>query len=134
MSTIPVLPILSGSGWCNDPGTILVHLFKHMVVADHSQSTIFHGNITSLPWVISVYEKDPDMLMVRLEEAIKRYISAYLTNVSVDVKYSQDTKVLYNYEIFLSINGYYNNVYCELVQTLNVNNGQIANILNLINQ
>jgi hypothetical protein len=134
MSKKPVLPVLDGSGWCTDPSTLLIQLFKHMVVAEFSQSNIFYGKITSLPYLISLYQKDPDTLVVKLESALKEYIGAYLSNVIINIKYIQNPNALMQYSVNLSISGYYDNVYCDLSKEMLINNGQISNMLALINE
>ena len=129
--TLPVLPVLGQAGWLTDPNQILSQLLAQAIVANYSQSNIYYGKITSIPYIIFSYQNEPDRLVIELRDRITKYLNKYLTQVTVQVDYLQTPTDLSSYDIFLSANGYYNGTFTDLQLTVSTDNGVIKNILQL---
>ena len=81
-----ILPILGPEGWVTDPSQALDKLYKHAFVTDFSQSTIFHGKVTSIQHVIARNPNNIDKITRDLSETLRTYIGRYFPDLDVTVK------------------------------------------------
>ena len=128
----PVLPVLGGSSWVTDPALLLSTLFAHCLVADYSQSTIYNGTITSIPYFIATYQNDPLTMTVKLEEALTLYYSRYFNNVTITVTYNDTQEI--TYPLNISILAIVNGVSYSLANVASIKNGVLLDVLQEINK
>ena len=81
-----VVPSLSTQGWLDetkDPTTITSKLLSYFVVADHSQSNVYQGNISSLPYLMATYGHDDQSFRRQIESTLATLLGRYFDNVTV---------------------------------------------------
>lgn len=77
------MPSLSKDGWVKSPVRTADYLFSHLFLAEYSQSYLFSGSITSLPYILAMYETDPSGYTAELEKSLNKYFSKYFDNVEI---------------------------------------------------
>lgn len=81
------IPSLSTAGWIASVGQKAEYVLGCFITSEFSQSTLFFGNITSLPHLIKEYGKDIDELTLKTKEQLTNIFSRYFdSNVTVNVK------------------------------------------------
>jgi hypothetical protein len=83
MSTL--IPALSGEGWIRDTKAKMRTMFAHALVSDHSQSTIYETNITSLNYTIAQYNDNKESMASAMAASLTEYYSRVFSNVDVIV-------------------------------------------------
>ena len=105
MSDTYTLPSLDSAGWTNDPATILDKAFSYFVISDHSQSDMYFGNISSLPYQLYQAGNDLELLSVDLQTELATYLKRYFDDVSVQIEIKQNLKdQLYRMRLFVGVN------------------------------
>lgn len=79
------LPTVSSASWVTDPKDKLSRLFANTFVANHSQSNIYQGNITSVQYIAVTHGKDPVRFAAALETALTGNFQRYYDEVQVRV-------------------------------------------------
>lgn len=84
----PCVPSLTAAGWATDPGMKLDLAFADYLASNYSQSEVFEGKISSLPYVIQHTSGDIAALRREAAETLQRHLSNLFERVSVsaDVK------------------------------------------------
>lgn len=106
MTTI-VLPRLDGDSWIEEPKAQAQQLLSNAIVADYSQSTVFHKNVTSIPYLVASYQNDPAALCLNIAEALKIMYQRYFDSATIDCNYitNPDTSYTISIGILLIKNG-----------------------------
>ena len=128
----PILPALNGNGWVTDPTILLNTLFAQCLVADYSQSTIYDGTITSIPYLVATYQDNPLVMATKLEEALTLYYSRYFVQVTVLVTYSDVPDILY--PLYISIDVIVGGITYSLANVASIKNGMLNAVLQEINK
>ena len=84
MTTKPV-PSLGSRGWVDDPDTVIDQLFANMLASDFSQSQLYHGEITSLQYIVKKSGHDPRRFCDDLQNALEQYIGRYFEFTQANV-------------------------------------------------
>lgn len=80
------VPSLGSNGWVTNPGTMIETVFAFALTSDYSQSTIYQGEVTSIPYLINLYQQNREELSERLETALRTLYSRYnFENLYIDV-------------------------------------------------
>lgn len=130
--TIPTyFPSLSEDGWVTNALQKADYLFSQMMIADYSQSVLYSGKITSLPYIIQQGSGDPILTANLLETALENYFSNYFSNVTCSVTYPDgqaDSAVYLN--IALAFEDAKGKTY-SLSKVFDLTNSKTASIQNL---
>ena len=80
-----VIPYQSvDQGYVFDPSKKLDCLMSDFFEAEYSQSYLFYGSITSLPWIIQTYQSDPTVAASKIREHLMKYLEKYFDFVEVE--------------------------------------------------
>ena len=130
MAKIPTIPSL-GLGWIVDPPHQLNTMFAHALVADNSQSTVYAGNITSIPYLIATYQTSQIEMATELEASLQTFFSRVFPITSVTVDY--DEAVGNKYQLYVSINVTANGNNYSLSAAIAVDNGVLLTVVKELN-
>lgn len=98
-----IIPSLSKHGFTSNPNIILQAIFGHGTASDHSQSTIFLGNIFSIQKVISDNAQNPNRLVIAMQEAFDKIYKRYFEKAEVIVSFIDTDNGLYQLNINVSV-------------------------------
>ncbi len=85
-----VLPALSEDGWVSDAQKVADYLFSHFILSDYSQSYLYSGKISSLPYLLQQYGANPTDFNRQLKTTLEQYFSRYFSDVLVDAQVQDD--------------------------------------------
>lgn len=128
------VPSLSSAGWVRSPNEKADALLSHFFLSEKSQTYLYADNVSSLPWLVEQYGRNPIAISTELGNALERYLGRYYDTVNADVTVD-DAKVAYNGEIAITL-------YCSVTEEgrsysfgklLMVTNSKIQQIINLNN-
>lgn len=78
-----VVPTLSSSGFVTNTPEKIDRLMAYFFLSEDSQSTLYAGNITSLPALIQKNNSETFVLEQATRDALTTYLSRYFTGVQV---------------------------------------------------
>lgn len=79
----PCVPSLTAGGWVTDPGAKLDLAFADFLASNYSQSEVFEGKISSLPYVIQQTAGKVDALRREAADSLQRHLQKLFEKVSV---------------------------------------------------
>lgn len=82
----PVNPTLDGKGWVTAPNDLLDVAFSDFMMSDYSQSSLFYGQIASLPYLIAQCGQDLLRLKQEVRSTLERHLGPYFDTVQVTVE------------------------------------------------
>jgi len=127
-----VLPCLSGDSWCTDIRRQISNLFAYALTSNYSQSNIYNGNITSIPYLIAKYQNNQLDMADEMQVALTKYYNRYFPNTNIQVDY--DTPVNDSYKLYISVTITVNGIVYTLAVVAAVDNGALSKVLSQINQ
>ncbi len=86
-----VKPSLSTDGWIANSALKLDDLLADFYYSEFSQSTIYYGNVASLPYIIQNNRNDPVGTANSIKTTLQLYLNRYFNSVTVDCSASYDT-------------------------------------------
>ena len=98
---VTVIPSL-GDGWVEDPVRKINLMFANALVSDYSQTTIYAGKVTSIPYIVATYQTNQATMASELEAALQLYFKNVFSIVDVQVTY--DAPIGNKYNLYISIN------------------------------
>lgn len=98
-----VVPELGSGEWIRDPETKLTMLFGHALVSDYSQSNIYHGQVTSIPFIIAENQDNISAMTSEMEAALNVYYRRYFSEVNVVVTANESDTGQYGLVISVSV-------------------------------
>ena len=63
---------------------------SYYITSEYSQSYIYHGNITSLPYHVQTFTGSSSDLQSTIKNDLSRYLGRYFTNVELEVNITDD--------------------------------------------
>lgn len=81
----PVNPTLDGKGWVTAPNDLLDVAFSDFMMSDYSQSSLFYGQIASLPYLIARCGQDLQRLKQEVRSTLETHLGGYFDTVQVTV-------------------------------------------------
>lgn len=84
-TAIRYLPSLSPDGWVSSPQKKFDYLLSHFLVAEYSQSYIFAGQVSSLTYLVQLYQGDVEGFCNALQTTLIRYLNSQFNNVVADI-------------------------------------------------
>ncbi len=85
-------PALDEGGWVTSDSKVGDYIFSHFFVSDYSQSQIYHGQISSLPWILQTYQNDIRQAIATVESTLRVYFERYFSNVVVEASQIDSTE------------------------------------------
>jgi hypothetical protein len=80
-----LFPSLSEDGWVDSSIKTADYLLSHFFVSEFSQTYIYNGTISSLPWIIQNKQGNVQETAKEIQYTLVDYFSRYFSNVQVDV-------------------------------------------------
>ncbi len=128
------VPSLSEDGWVNSPELMGDYLLSHFFVSDYSQTQIYLGTVSSLPYIVQQYQDDLSGLLPVVQSALSSYLSKYFVNVIVEVNAAPNPtgSSQVGFSIYVSYQGADGNTYYlnKIIETMN---SKISGIININN-
>lgn len=81
---------ISPDGWIEAPLPKLDSLISDFGYAEYSQSTLYHGHVASLPYIIKVTQNNPRETTRLIQEILSVYLNRYFTNSRVESTVVED--------------------------------------------
>jgi len=79
------MPSLSEDGWVDSSIKIADYLLSHFFLSDYSQTYLYTGKISSLPWIIQHTQKNILDTVTLTQSTLNDYFKRYFDNVEVEV-------------------------------------------------
>lgn len=132
--TIPV-PTLSTLGFIDDSSNKFDRLLSHAFVADHNQTLLYPGRITSMQRVFQKNGDKLDNLVTDMRNTLSEYFSKYYTSANVECKIVPNPENVesnaVSFEIVVTVvESNVQQIHGRLFSTLD---SKLVNILKLIN-
>lgn len=132
--TIPV-PSLSAPGWLLEISERADALMAYYITSEFSQSYLYYGKITSLPYHIKAYGSTPERLESRVEDDLGAYLRRYFEEVEItvrtDIPNEQDpNRIDLRLDVIVLDNGYR----YSLGRQIKIQNKRIAEVFKINNQ
>lgn len=72
--------------------------------AEYSQSYLFYGSISSLPWTLQEYQSDETVVATKIRSTLMPYLEKYFDEVEVECAAEDNgTAVSYDLRIYLKV-------------------------------
>lgn len=128
------MPTLTASGWVDNIAEKADSAMAYYFTSDFSQSNVWAGQITSLPYEVQQNNSDPQSLQRVIQQDIKNYLGRYFDtvtcNVSTDLPNADDpTRINVTLNVIVTEGGL-NYSLGRLIQTVK---GKIVNVANINN-
>ena len=85
MLNTKVLPSLSEDGWVTNPDKIADYLMSHFFVSDYSQTNMYTGHISSLPWILQETQGDIANTTRMITDTLTVYFKRYFEDTTIEV-------------------------------------------------
>jgi hypothetical protein len=85
------LPLLSEDAWVSDAKQKADYLMAHFFLSDYSQTQLYLGQVSSMPWIIQATQGDMLQTVLQLRQALQTYFGRYFDDVIADVADSTPT-------------------------------------------
>ncbi len=79
------VPSLSASGWVGNISEKLDKLISYFFLSDFSQSHLYQGQISSLPYLIKECADNRSLLRSETKRVVMNFITPYFDTIQVDV-------------------------------------------------
>ena len=134
MSSLVYYPSLSEDGWVNSSVKVADYLLSDFFLSDFSQSYLYSGEISSLPYVVQSTQGDVLSCLNKLKDTLLKYFGRFFTNVLVEVKdvTKQETPSKVEISLFLSYTDTEGKSY-NIGKLLELNNLTINKVISIIN-
>lgn len=86
MPQIKVIPTLSSSGWVRAPTEKIDRALSYALTTDALQSTLYRGNLTSIPAIIQANINNRSGLANKAQAALDYYFKRLFDDAAVDVE------------------------------------------------
>lgn len=85
VTAIRYVPSLSPDGWVSSPQKKFDYLLSHFMVAEFSQSYVFAGQVSSLTYLVQLYQGDTEGFCTALQTTLLRYLNSQFNNVVAEI-------------------------------------------------
>lgn len=85
MADAILFPSLSEDSWVKSPDKIADYLMSHFLVSNYSQTYVYKGWVTSLPWILQDTQGDISKATMAVRSALITYFSRFFSTVVVEV-------------------------------------------------
>lgn len=134
MSLATYVPSLSEDGWVNSPILMGDYLISHFFLSDYSQTELYNGSVSSLPYLITQYQGNITGLLTAVQSTLQQYLSRYFSSVTIETNQvpNPTNSSQIGFSIYVSFIGADGNTYTldNLIETLD---SKISNIVKITN-
>lgn len=85
MKNNATIPALSIDGWVGSPVKAADYLFSHIFLSDFSQTYLYHGNVSSVAYIMHKNQSSITNLARELTNLLKNYFERYFDTVNCEV-------------------------------------------------
>lgn len=126
---------MDSSGWLVDIKDKADRLMAYYITSDFSQSFLYEGSVTSLPYHIQLFENNPSRLSTEIETSLKIYLSRYFDRVDIKVTVDNlDGDYSDKLNIQIQADVYEGEYKYDLGREIITANNKIVKVFNLINK
>lgn len=86
MAEKALYPSLSEDSWITSPDRTADYLFSNFFVADYSQTYMYPGMISSLPWILQSTQGSISEAIREIRRSLNAYFARYFESVEVNVE------------------------------------------------
>lgn len=101
-----IYPSLSTDGWIEAPLPKLDALITDFGYSEYSQSTLYHGRVSSLPYIIKANQGDPAGTSRDVIQSLTNYLLRYYENARVESQVVPDSTSASKVGITLNVTVY----------------------------
>lgn len=130
MNTVPEL---GSGGWVTDPLKALDLIFAHALESDFSQSNVFHGRVTSIPFIIALHQTRPDNLSQELETALRNLFGRFFDSTNISVRYAEPD-AYGKYVLTVGVSVTKNGIDYSLSTVISIKDGKVVEVLKELNK
>ena len=124
---------LGPDGWATSPVKKFEYAIGHFFTSEYSQTHLFKGYISSLPWVVQEAQGDMQRFCNLLEKTLTSYLNTMFNNVVVEAT-EVPTDVQFRGEAKLYVQVVdYDGTELNLGKVLRTENGLIKDIVDIVN-
>jgi hypothetical protein len=127
--SVPVLPSLSA--WVEAPMAQLRLLFVNCLLSEYSQTTVYSGQITSIPYILSTNKNNINNLINDLEVKLREYFLRYFDGCTVNIQSAEKTDR--KYILYLDISVTRKGITYSLLKALHVEDSVVKQTLDYFN-
>lgn len=92
------------TGYIYDPRKKFDRMMSDFYEAEYSQSYLFRGSISSLPWLLQEYQSDQDLVASKMRSMLMTYLEKYFDSVEVETGVlDNSTTVSYNLRLYIQV-------------------------------
>lgn len=107
-------------------------IFSYFITSEYSQSVLYAGNVSSLPWLVRTYRHDPVLLQQAVKDTLDRLFKRYFDDVSNIVEAVQyDSEDDGKYIIRIRSTVMLNSQEYNLAREVKYINGSFVSVINL---
>lgn len=86
MAEQTIYPSLSEDSWVTSPEKTADYLLSCFIVSDYSQTYMYTGQVSSLPWILQQTLGDTPQACVEIQRTLNTYFSRFFNNVVAEVQ------------------------------------------------
>ena len=133
MSNQIAIGTLGPDGWVTSPMKKFEYAIGHFFASDYSQTHLFKGYISSLPWVVQETQGNMLKFCSLLEKTLTSYLNTMFKNVVVEAtEVSTDTQFKGEAQLYVQVTDY-DGTDLNLGKILRTENGLIREIVDIVN-
>ena len=125
------VPSLSTNGWIETVEGKADYLMSYFFTSQRSQSYLYNGNISSLPYIVAVYGTDTAELKLHINSDLSDLLLPYFDEVDIIVDVILESGYLHN--IRISVGFIENDMKYDLAHLIKHSGGIISDIIKLNN-
>lgn len=128
-----IIGSLSTEGWLSELAVKCDRLLSYFFISDYSQTELYPGEISSLPYLIKMYGSSEEELRTNVSRQLQKYLSRHFEQADVTASTNVISESDFRIELKLIITVYDNNVQYNLGRLVETVNSTIASIVNINN-
>lgn len=103
MATNKPVPSLSSDGWVTSTSHQADYLISYFFTSQYSQTYLYHGQISSFPWILQTYKNDMFALKEQTKAALTRLFGNYFPKVEIEVGTKEEDDGKYSITIVIIV-------------------------------
>ena len=124
---VKIIPVLGPEGYVTDIKVKLQKLMAHLLLADASQSTIYLGNVISVPAIVKEFQSEPERLTRTLEDKLAQVFTRNFDRCNVRVTTTELEKDFLSLQISAVV--YQDNKSYQLLSAFKVEDGALKDYI-----
>lgn len=128
-----IIGSLSTEGWLKELAVKADRLLSYFFISEYSQTELYPGQISSLPYLIKQYGSNEEELRTQVSRQLQTYLSRHFEQVDVTASTNVISETDYRLELRLNITVYDNNVQYNLGRLVQSVNSKVLSIVTINN-